>query len=80
MRHFRHSDDGLQAVDGGAFYGGGFSFFGAQCLGILTIDAWAAVAGAILFFAIKKIAGLRVDKRIEEEGLDIYEHGESCFN
>ena len=71
---------GLLAVDGGAFYGGGFSFFGAQCLGILTIDAWAAVTGAILFFAVKKIAGLRVDKRIEEEGLDIYEHGESCFN
>ena len=71
---------GLLAVDGGAFYGGGFSFFGAQCIGILTIDAWAAVTGAILFFAVKKIAGLRVDKRIEEEGLDIYEHGESCFN
>lgn len=71
---------GLLAVDGGAFYGGGFGFFGAQCLGILTIDAWAAVTGAILFFALKKIAGLRVDKRIEEEGLDIYEHGESCFN
>lgn len=71
---------GLLAVDGGAFYSGGFGFFGAQCLGILTIDAWAAVTGAILFFALKKIAGLRVDKRIEEEGLDIYEHGESCFN
>lgn len=71
---------GLLAVDGGAFYGGGFSFFGAQCIGTLTIDAWAAVTGAILFFAVKKIAGLRVDKRIEEEGLDIYEHGESCFN
>src|SRR5574344_730943 len=71
---------GLFALDGGALYGGGFGFFGAQCLGVLAIDAWAAVAGAILFFGIKKIAGLRVDKRIEEEGLDIYEHGESCFN
>ena len=29
---------------------------------------------------IKKIHGLRVDKRIEEEGLDIYEHGEACYN
>ena len=71
---------GLFALDGGALYGGGFGFFGAQCLGVLAIDAWAAVAGVILFFGIKKIAGLRVDKRIEEEGLDIYEHGESCFN
>ena len=71
---------GLLAIDGGAFYGGGFGFFGAQSLGILVIDAWAAMTGIVLFFGIKKIAGLRVDKRIEEEGLDIYEHGESCFN
>ena len=71
---------GLFALDGGALYGGGWGFFGAQCLGVLAIDAWAAVAGVVLFFGIKKIAGLRVDKRIEAEGLDIYEHGESCFN
>ena len=71
---------GLFALDGGAFYGGGWGFFGAQCLGVLAIDIWAAAAGVVLFFGIKKIAGLRVDKRIEEEGLDIYEHGESCFN
>ena len=71
---------GLFALDGGALYGRGWGFFGAQCLGVLAIDAWAAVAGVVLFFGIKKIAGLRVDKRIEEEGLDIYEHGESCFN
>ena len=38
------------------------------------------LAGIILFWGIKKICGLRVDKRIEEEGLDIYEHGESCYN
>ena len=71
---------GLFALDGGAFYGGGWGFFGAQCLGVLAIDIWAAAAGVVLFFGIKKIAVLRVDKRIEEEGLDIYEHGESCFN
>ena len=71
---------GLFALDGGAFYGGGWGFFGAQCLGVLAIDLWAAAAGAVLFFGIKKAVGLRVDKRIEEEGLDIYEHGESCFN
>ena len=71
---------GIFAIDGGAFYGDGFGFFGAQCFGIICIDLWAAVAGIILFWSIKKIAGLRVDKRIEEEGLDIYEHGESCYN
>lgn len=71
---------GLLATDGGAFYGDGWGFFGAQCLGIVVIDLWAAVTGCILFFGIKKVAGLRVDKRIEEEGLDIYEHGEQCYN
>lgn len=71
---------GLLAVDSGLFYGHGWSFLGAQALGIVCIDAWAAATGCVLFFGIKKIAGLRVDKRIEEEGLDIYEHGESCYN
>ena len=71
---------GLFAVDQGAFYGHGFGFLGAQCLGILCIDAWAAACGIVLFYGIKKTVGLRVDARIEEEGLDIYEHGENCYN
>ena len=71
---------GLLAVDSGAFYGHGWGFFGAQVLGIVCIDVWAIAAGIVLFYGIKKLVGLRVDKRIEEEGLDIYEHGESCYN
>lgn len=71
---------GLFAVDSGAFYGHGMAFFGAQLFGIVCIDLWAAGTGFLLFWGIEKIAGLRVDKRIEEEGLDIYEHGESCYN
>ena len=46
----------------------------------MAIDLWAAVTGVLLFFGIKKLHGLRVGKRVEEEGLDIYEHGESCYN
>ena len=64
----------------GALYGHGWGFFGAQCLGIVVIDLWAAVTGFLLFYGIKKTHGLRVGSRIEEEGLDIYEHGESCYN
>ena len=71
---------GLFALDSGVLYGHGFGFFGAQLFGIISIDLWAAVMGFLLFWGINKIAGLRVDKRIEEEGLDIYEHGESCYN
>ena len=44
------------------------------------IDLWAAACGFVLFYGIKKCHGLRVEERIEEEGLDIYEHGESCYN
>jgi Amt family ammonium transporter len=44
------------------------------------IDLWAAACGFLLFYGIKKLHGLRVDARIEEEGLDIYEHGEACYN
>ncbi len=29
---------------------------------------------------LKYTIGVRVSKRIEEEGLDVYEHGESAFN
>ena len=71
---------GLLATDGGLFYGGGWHFFGVQCLGIVAIDLWAAVCGFLLFFGIKKFCGLRVEPRVEEEGLDVYEHGESCYN
>ena len=71
---------GLLATDGGVFYGGGWHFFGVQALGILVIDLWAAATGFLLFYGIKKFHGLRVGKRVEEEGLDIYEHGESCYN
>lgn len=71
---------GLLAVDGGLMYSGDLSLLGAQCMGIICIDAWAAASGCLMFYAIKKIAGLRVDKRVEEEGLDIYEHGESAYN
>ena len=71
---------GLLSTTNGAFYGYGWGFFGAQLLGILAIDLWAAVCGFALFYGIKKVHGLRVDARIEEEGLDVYEHGESCYN
>lgn len=71
---------GLLATETGLFYNGGWHFFLVQCLGILVIDLWAAACGFILFFGIKKICGLRVEPRVEEEGLDVYEHGESCYN
>ena len=71
---------GLLSVSNGLFYGHGWGFFGAQCFGVAVIDLWAVACGVVLFYGIKKVSGLRVGSRVEEEGLDIYEHGESCYN
>lgn len=51
-----------------------------QLIGELAIAGWSFGCGLIVFMLIKKIFGLRVEARIEEEGLDIYEHGESAYN
>ena len=71
---------GLFSTSEGLFYGGGWGLLGAQVLGALVIGIWAAGMGFIIFKSIDAILGLRVPARIEEEGLDIYEHGESAYN
>ena len=70
---------GIFATDGGLLYGGGLRILGIQCLGALTYAGWAILCGSIIFLSIKKLTGLRVDKRIEEDGLDYYEHGETAY-
>ena len=53
---------------------------GTQTIGALAVGAYAFICGMILFSIIKYTHGLRCDRIIEEEGLDIYEHGEACYN
>lgn len=71
---------GLFATEGGLFYGGGFNLLLAQLIGVAAIFAWAFGLGMLLFITIKSTIGLRVSRRVEEEGLDVYEHGESAYN
>lgn len=71
---------GLFSTSEGLFYGFGTKLLGIQAIGVLTIFAWAAGTGFILFTILKKFKILRASKRVEEEGLDIYEHGESAYN
>ena len=71
---------GLFDTSNGLFYGGGAAQLGSQLIGVLAIAAWALGLGFILFFTLKATVGLRVSRRIEEEGLDVYEHGESAYN
>ncbi|RIJ50014.1 ammonium transporter [Maribellus luteus] len=71
---------GLFSTSEGLFYGHGAKLLGVQAIGVLTFFVWAFGMGLILFFVLKKANILRVSKRIEEEGLDVYEHGESAYN
>lgn len=71
---------GIFATEGGLLYGGGAGLLGIQIIGVLSVAAWALGIGFLLFFILKKTIGIRVDKIVEEEGLDIYEHGESVYN
>ena len=71
---------GLFSTSEGLFYGGGAGLLGVQAIGVLAFFAWAAGGGFILFTILKKMNILRASKRVEEEGLDIYEHGEGVYN
>jgi Amt family ammonium transporter len=71
---------GVFAIDGGLINGGGWSLLGVQAIGVISIGLWAFIMGFILFSILKSTGNLRVSKRIEEEGLDVYEHGESVYN
>jgi Amt family ammonium transporter len=71
---------GLFATKGGLFFGGGAGFFMAQLFGASVIGFWAAGMGFVVFKGLDMAFGLRVEPRIEEEGLDIYEHGETTYN
>ena len=71
---------GLFSTSEGLFYGAGAGFLCAQLFGAILIGLWAAVMGFVTFKVLNMIHGLRVPARVEEEGLDIYEHGESAYN
>ena len=63
----------------GLFFGGGLKLLGAQTIGIISVFAWCMITGFILFYIIKKVAGLRVTKEEELRGLDIDEHGMEAY-
>lgn len=71
---------GLFATEQGWFYGAGPAFFRAQLFGATVVGCWAAGMGFVVFKGLDILHGLRVPARIEEEGLDIYEHGETAYN
>ncbi len=71
---------GVFATEGGLINGGGFAQLGIQAIGVLSTAAWVIVTCFIMFKIIQLTIGLRESDRVQEEGLDIYEHGETIYN
>lgn len=71
---------GLFATEEGLLYCGSANFLLAQIFGALVVGCWAALMGFVVFKGLDIVHGLRVPARVEEEGLDIYEHGETAYN
>lgn len=65
-------------VDGALF--GGWHQLSVQVLSTLFSIVYSGVLTLIIYVIIDKTLGMRVGKREEEEGLDIYEHGEMAYN
>ncbi|MDR3309655.1 MAG: ammonium transporter [Tannerella sp.] len=67
--------DGVQ----GALYGDWHQLW-VQLVATIVAIVYSAVLTVIIFFIVDKTVGVRVSPRVEEEGLDIYEHGEMPYN
>lgn len=58
----------------GLFYGGGMDLFVTQLIGVAAVGAFTVVATSVLWIALKKTMGIRVDAEDEYIGLDVAEH------
>ncbi len=47
---------------------------------VATTIVWATIGTVIAMFVAKALTGLRVSKEVEQEGLDLGEHGERAYN
>lgn len=63
----------------GALYGDWHQLW-VQTVATLVSIVFSAVVTFVLYKIVDATVGIRADKRVEEEGLDVYEHGESCYN
>lgn len=52
----------------------------SQLVGIASAGAFCLPAAFIIFFVLKKTMGIRVPDKVEEEGLDIHEHGIHAYS
>ena len=51
-----------------------------QIIVSLATIAYSSIITFMLFYIVEKTVGIRVTPRVEEESLDVYEHGETSYN
>ncbi len=73
------ADNSAGAVVKGLFYGGGTDQLVAQFIGNAAIGIGVFAVAMVLMYAVKATGTLRVSKQIEEEGLDLHEHGGTAY-
>lgn len=67
--------DGVQ----GALYGDWHQLWVQTATTLISV-VFSAVMTFVIFRVTDAVCGIRVMKRVEEEGLDIYEHGEAAYD
>ncbi len=70
--------DGSYGGVRGLITGSGWQLF-AQFIACVSLVAWCFSVGFLFFFIMKRFLGLRVPVNIERSGIDVYEHGTSCY-
>lgn len=68
-------DDGVQ----GALYGNWHQLWVQTATTLISV-VFSAVMTFIIFRVTDAVCGIRVMRRVEEEGLDVYEHGEAAYD
>ena len=63
----------------GLLFGGGSKLFTTQLIGVVAVGIFTLVASAVAWWLLKATMGIRVTAQEEIEGLDIGEHGNSCY-
>ena len=68
-------DDGVQ----GALYGDWHQLWVQTATTLISV-VFSAVMTFVIFRVTDAVCGIRVMRRVEEEGLDVYEHGEAAYD
>lgn len=59
----------------GILYGGDGSALISNLVFLIAVITWTSITSFLLFFTIKKTIGIRVEREIEEKGMDESKHG-----